>query len=144
MILWSVERLLFSSMGAIFQHNLWSLFSLVKLSTRLFSQELNAFLLLIIVAVCQPQLQSTPVVLCVCVCVLNVCGEWRKISKSHHDLDLGPTMPQIELVQAIFIYYNVFYVFLLSYRTHPDTHTNTHIHKPHTHTQSFSWVQLQL
>ena len=36
------------------------------------------------------------------------CGKWRKISKSHHDLDLDPTMPIIELVRDIFIYYNVF------------------------------------
>ena len=39
------------------------------------------------------------------VCIV-VNGE--KISKSHSDLDLGPTMPNIELVQDIFIYYNVF------------------------------------
>ena len=32
----------------------------------------------------------------------------RKISKSHSDLDLGPTMPNIELVRDIFIYYKVF------------------------------------
>ena len=36
------------------------------------------------------------------------CGKWRKISKSRRDLDLGPTMPNIELVRVIFIYYNVF------------------------------------
>ena len=36
------------------------------------------------------------------------CGKWRKISKSRSDLDLGPTMPSIELVRDIFIYYNVF------------------------------------
>ena len=35
------------------------------------------------------------------------CGNWRKTSKSHSDLDLGPTKPNIELVQDIFIYYNV-------------------------------------
>ena len=28
-------------------------------------------------------------------------GKWRKISKSHHDLELDPTMPIIELVQDI-------------------------------------------
>ena len=28
------------------------------------------------------------------------CGKWRKIKKSHHDLDLGPTMPNIELVRV--------------------------------------------
>ena len=36
------------------------------------------------------------------------CGKWRKISKSHHDLDLGPTMPNIDLVRVIFLSYNVF------------------------------------
>ena len=35
------------------------------------------------------------------------CGKWRKISKSQHDLNLGPTMPNIELVRDIFIYYDV-------------------------------------
>ena len=33
------------------------------------------------------------------------CGKWRKISKSRLDLDLGPAMPNIELVRVIFIYY---------------------------------------
>ena len=32
------------------------------------------------------------------------CGKWRKIS--HLDLDL--TMPDVELVRAIYIYYNMF------------------------------------
>ena len=32
----------------------------------------------------------------------------EEISKSHHDLDLGLTMPNIELVRVIFICYNVF------------------------------------
>ena len=36
------------------------------------------------------------------------CGKWRKISKSRHDLDLGPAMPNIELARDIFIYYDVF------------------------------------
>ena len=36
------------------------------------------------------------------------CGKWRKISKSRRDLDLDWTMPNVELVQAIFIYYNMF------------------------------------
>ena len=31
-----------------------------------------------------------------------------KILKSRHDLDLGPTMPNVELVRVIFIYYKVF------------------------------------
>ena len=36
------------------------------------------------------------------------CSKWRKISKSRHDLDLGPAMPNIELFQDIFMYYNIF------------------------------------
>ena len=36
------------------------------------------------------------------------CGKWRKISKSHCDLDLDRTMPNVELVRAIFIYYSMF------------------------------------
>ena len=32
------------------------------------------------------------------------CGKWRKTSKSRCDLDLDQTMPNMELVQAIFIY----------------------------------------
>ena len=35
------------------------------------------------------------------------CNKWRKISKLHHDLDLGLAMPNIELVRDIFIYYDV-------------------------------------
>ena len=36
------------------------------------------------------------------------CGKWRKISKSRRDLDLDRTMPNVELVRAIFIYYSMF------------------------------------
>ena len=36
------------------------------------------------------------------------CGEWKKNLKSCHDLDLGLTMLNIELVHAIFIFYDVF------------------------------------
>ena len=36
------------------------------------------------------------------------CGKWRKISKSRRDLDLDRAMPNVELVQAIFIYYSMF------------------------------------
>ena len=32
------------------------------------------------------------------------CGKWRKISKSRRDLDLDRTMPNVELIRAIFIY----------------------------------------
>ena len=37
------------------------------------------------------------------------CGKWEKISESNSDLDLDPTMSNIELVHDIFIYmyYNV-------------------------------------
>ena len=36
------------------------------------------------------------------------CGKWRKISKSHSDLDLDPTMPNIKPVRDIFIYNYMF------------------------------------
>ena len=61
--------------------------------------------------------------------------KWRKISKSCRDLDLGPTMPNIELVRVIFIDYNVFKLHVprsISFRviiqkhTHMETHTHTH------------------
>ena len=35
------------------------------------------------------------------------CGKWRQISKLRHDLDLDQTMPNVKLVRAIFIYYNM-------------------------------------
>ena len=35
------------------------------------------------------------------------CGKWRKISKSHDDLDLGPMMPNIELVLRYFYHRNI-------------------------------------
>ena len=38
---------------------------------------------------------------------LTVC-KCRKISKSRRDLDLDRTMPNVELVRAIFIYYSMF------------------------------------
>ena len=38
----------------------------------------------------------------------KVSRRWRKISKSRHDLDLDRIMPNVELVRAIFIYYNMF------------------------------------
>ena len=34
------------------------------------------------------------------------CGKWRKLSKSRCDLDR--TMPNVELIRAISIYYNMF------------------------------------
>ena len=49
------------------------------------------------------------------------------MSKSRHDLDLDQTMPNVELVRAIFIYYNIkFQVdYFLSYRVHRQTDTQT-------------------
>ena len=35
------------------------------------------------------------------------CGKWRKNPKSQSDLDLDTAMPNVELVPAIFIYYQV-------------------------------------
>ena len=52
-------------------------------------------------------LACTKVELWVCIDSLY-CGKWRKISKSNHDLDLGPTMPIIKLVRVIFICYDAF------------------------------------
>ena len=53
--------------------------------------------------------------------------------------DLGPTMPNIELVRIIFIYCIVFKFHVprsfLSYRAKTHTHINTYTHK-HTHTQT--------
>ena len=63
------------------------------------------------------------------------CSKWRKISKPCRDLDLGPTLPNIELVPVIFIYYNVFKIHVprsISFRVivqkhiHMETHTHTH------------------
>ena len=60
------------------------------------------------------------------------CGKWRKISKSRRDLDLGRTMPNVELVRAIFIYYNMFkfqvnwaIIFLVIVYTDRQTDTHT-------------------
>ena len=65
----------------------------------------------------------------------------EKNSKPWRDLDLIPTMPNIELVRVIFIYYNVpmfqcpmfqcfmfLDQFLSSYRAKTHTHINTHTH----------------
>ena len=64
------------------------------------------------------------------VCIV-VNGE--KNLKSHSNLDLGLTMPNIEFVRDIFIYYNAFS--FLSYRAKTRKHGNTHTHA-HTHTDS--------
>ena len=64
---------------------------------------------------------------------LNECVNLRKISKSCCDLDLGPAMPNIEIVRVILIYYNVFkfhipidqFLFELS-RKNTETRTHTY------------------
>ena len=54
------------------------------------------------------------------------CGKWRKI-----DLDLDQTMPNVELVGAIF----VVIIVIMYTDTHTRTHTHTHTHtKTQTHT----------
>ena len=64
------------------------------------------------------------------------CGKWKKILKSHTDLDLDHKMPNVELVRAIFIYYNMckfqvdwsiisWVIVYTEARTHARTHTYT-------------------
>ena len=36
------------------------------------------------------------------------CGKWGKILKSRSDLDLDQIMPNVELIRALFICYNMF------------------------------------
>ena len=45
--------------------------------------------------------------------IIRIAVNGVKILKSRHDLDLGPGMPNIELVRDIFIYYEV-----LKFRIH--------------------------
>ena len=45
--------------------------------------------------------------------IIRIAVNGVKILKSRHDLDLGPVMPNIELVRDIFIYYEV-----LKFRIH--------------------------
>ena len=57
-------------------------------------------------------------------------GKWRKISKSHCDLDLDPTMPILGGYFHILFKFQVdsliiFWVIMYTDR-HTDTHTNTH------------------
>ena len=69
------------------------------------------------------------------------CGKCRKISKLRCDFYIDQTMPNVELVQAIFIYYSYVQVSsglnhdFLSYHTH--THTHTHNARAHTHTGKY-------
>ena len=63
------------------------------------------------------------------------CSKWRKNPKSHCGLDLVPTLPIIELVRDIFIYYNVFQFHV------PRSITflvilQKHTHGAHIHTQT--------
>ena len=58
------------------------------------------------------------------------CGKWRKISKSRCDLDLDRTMPNIELIRAISVYYYVqvssgLNHYFFSYRVHRQTDRHT-------------------
>ena len=60
------------------------------------------------------------------------CGKWRKILKSHCDLDLDQTMPNVELIRAILVYYNMFkfqvdwnIIFWVIVYTDRQTHTQT-------------------
>ena len=73
------------------------------------------------------------------------CGK-NSMQKSCSDLDLGPTMPNIELFRDIFIYYNVYSNFMFlnglffelsckNMETHAHTHTHTYAHT-HTHTHA--------
>ena len=64
------------------------------------------------------------------------CGKWRKISKLRRDLDLDRTMPNVELVGAIFIYFSMFkfqvnltIIFLSFVYTDRQTHTHTDNHE---------------
>ena len=57
------------------------------------------------------------------------CGKWRKISKSHSDLDLDSTMPNIKLVRDIFIYYSLMFLKRLLFELsckHGNTETHAH------------------
>ena len=58
------------------------------------------------------------------------CGKWRKISKSRHDLDLDRTMPNVELIRAIFILCSSFKsiepLFFELSCTQTDRQTDTH------------------
>ena len=57
------------------------------------------------------------------------CGKWRKISKSRLDLDLDRTKPNVELVQAIFIYKWIEGLFIELSCTQTDRHTQRDRHQ---------------
>ena len=73
------------------------------------------------------------------------CCKWRKISKSRHDLDLGPTVPNIELV--IFIDYKVFKFHvprsIVIMEKHTHTETQTHTQRDSSY-KSISLLQVEL
>ena len=62
------------------------------------------------------------------------CGKWRKILKSHHDLDLGLMMPNIKLVRVVsyitmylnFMFLDQFLFELSCKNTHTQGNTHTH------------------
>ena len=69
----------------------------------------------------------------------------EKISKTCHDLDLEQIMPNVELVRAIFIYYNIskFQVDLTIIFELSCTQTDTHQHRQtdrHTNKHEYSIV----
>ena len=76
------------------------------------------------------------------------CGKWRKISKSHCDLGLDGTKPNVELIRDIFIYYNIFkfqvprliiFGVIMLTDTHTHRHTHTHTHRK-THNDEYSII----
>ena len=70
-------------------------------------------------------------------------GKLRKISKSCSDLDLGPTMPNIELVRFFFHYTTTYlnFRFLDQFRAKTHTHRNTHTHtEAHKDSDEYSIV----
>ena len=80
------------------------------------------------------------------------CSKWSKISKSRHNLDLSVTMPNIEIVRVIFIYYNIFkfhasrsisFGVIVQKYTHINTHTHKHTYA-HKDSDMFSKVAFLL
>ena len=70
-----------------------------------------------------------------CTKVELYCGKWGKFLNAYSDLDLDPMKLNIELVRAIFIYYNLFRFRVprsISFWVIVQKHTHGH---KHTHTQ---------
>ena len=75
------------------------------------------------------------------------CNKWRKISKSHCDLDLGPTMPNIELVRVIFIYTTMYlnFIFLNKCRgLEPERIQTTNEQKNQIYMSKYIWPDSSL